>query len=85
MDINSAIITMKAYGELDDRVKKFSKSLEDVIIRPRFDLKVGTLPSIDIQGVSYAIPRAGYGLLIISEHSSDFNDPYRPHYQVPTL
>jgi len=58
MDIHSAIIIMKAYGELDDRVKKFSKSLEDVIIRPRFDLKVGLLTSIDIQGVSRAIPRA---------------------------
>jgi len=84
MDINSAIITMKAYGELDDRVKKFSKSLEDAIIRPRFDLKVGMLPSIDIQGVSRVIPRTGYGCLIVSEHSSDFNDPCRSHYQVPT-
>jgi hypothetical protein len=57
MDIDSAIITMKAYGELDDRVKKFSKSLEDVIIRPRFDLKLGALPSIDIQDVSRTISR----------------------------
>jgi hypothetical protein len=52
MNIDSAIITMKAYGELDDRIKQFSKSLEEVVIIPRIDLKVGALPSIDIQGVS---------------------------------
>ncbi len=52
MDINGAIITMKAYKELDNRIREFSNSLENVIIRPRFDLKVGTLSSIDIQGVS---------------------------------
>jgi hypothetical protein len=85
MDISSAIITMKAYGELDDRVKKFSRSLEDVIIRPRLDLKAGTLPSIAVQGVSLAISRLGYGWLIESEHSPDFNSPCRSHYKVPTL
>lgn len=56
MDIDSAIITMKAYGELDEQIKQFSRNLEDVIIRPRIDLNVGTLPSIDIQGVGHTIP-----------------------------
>ncbi len=85
MDIGSAIITMKAYGELDDRVKEFSKSLEDIIIRPRFELKVGILPSIKIEDVSFTIPRSGYGWLILSEYSPGFESPCRSHYQIPTL
>jgi len=83
MDIDSAIIIMKAYGELEDRVKKFSKSLEDIIIGPRFELTMGTLPSVDVQGVSSAILHSGYEWLISSEYSSGFQNPYRSHYKVP--
>jgi hypothetical protein len=60
MNIDSAIITMKAYGELDERVKIFLKSLEDIVIKPRFELREGTIPSINVQGVSYAITYSGY-------------------------
>jgi hypothetical protein len=84
MDIDSAIIIMKAYGELEDRVKKFSKSLEVIIIKPRFELTIGTLPSVDVQGVSSTILRSRYEWLILSEYSSGFQNPCRSHYQVPT-
>jgi hypothetical protein len=55
MHIDSAITIMEAYGEVDDRVKEFGKTLEEIIIKPRFELKSGILPSISIQGVSCAI------------------------------
>jgi centromere/kinetochore protein ZW10 len=53
MDINNAIIIMKAYKELDDRIEQFSKGLEDAIITRRINLKLNSLPSIEIQGVSH--------------------------------
>jgi hypothetical protein len=58
MNIDSAVIIMNAYEELDDRIKQFSKSLVDVIIKPRIDLKVDMLPSIEIQGVGDPILRS---------------------------
>jgi hypothetical protein len=43
---------MRAYKELDDRIKHFSDQLEAVIIRPRIELKLGNLSSIEIRSVS---------------------------------
>ena len=53
MDINSAITIMKAYKELDDRIKQFADKLEAVIIKPRIELKLGNVSSIEIRGVSH--------------------------------
>jgi hypothetical protein len=51
MNLETAMTAMKAYKELDDRVSKFYKVLEESIIAPRIDLKDGGLVRIIIEGV----------------------------------
>jgi hypothetical protein len=60
LNIDDTIVIMLAYNELDQRVKEFYELLESIIIRPRFDLKAGSLSSIIIENVrnmsSYKVP-----------------------------
>ncbi|KAI6708496.1 hypothetical protein JHW43_008968 [Diplocarpon mali] len=47
-DINQAIIGLRAYKELDQAAKKLWEDLDEVILKPRTNLQVGSIPSIHV-------------------------------------
>jgi hypothetical protein len=53
MSIAEASITLEAYKEVDRVAKQLWEDLDDAILKPRTELRVGTLPKIQIEGVSY--------------------------------
>jgi centromere/kinetochore protein ZW10 len=52
MDLDQAIIGLKAYKELDQAAKKLWEDLDDNILKPRTNLEAGSIPSIQVTGVS---------------------------------
>jgi hypothetical protein len=52
MTIAEASITLEAYKEIDKVAKQLWEDLDDAIIKPRTELRVGNLPKIQIEGVS---------------------------------
>ncbi|PBP21206.1 centromere kinetochore protein, partial [Diplocarpon rosae] len=54
-DINQAIIGLKAYKELDQASKKLWEDLDEVILKPRTDLQVRSIPSIHVAGDSLSL------------------------------
>ncbi|EKD13112.1 centromere kinetochore protein [Drepanopeziza brunnea f. sp. 'multigermtubi' MB_m1] len=58
MDIDQAIIGLKAYKELDQAAKKFWEDLDDVILKPRTNLSAGSIPSIQVTGNSLSLGAA---------------------------
>jgi hypothetical protein len=53
MSIAEASITLEAYKEVDRVAKQLWEDLDDAILKPRTELRVGTLPKIQIEEVSY--------------------------------
>lgn len=51
-DIDQAVIGLKAYKELDQAAKKLWEELDNVILKPRTNLLVGSIPGIQVEGVS---------------------------------
>ncbi|PBP25192.1 centromere kinetochore protein [Diplocarpon rosae] len=54
-DINQAIIGLKAYKELDQAAKKLWEDLDEVILKPRTDLQIRSIPSIHVAGDSLSL------------------------------
>ena len=52
MNISQAVIGLKAFKELDDAARKLWEDIDDVILKPRTNLQSGSIPTIQIQGVS---------------------------------
>ncbi len=50
--IDEAVIGLKAYKELDQAANKLWQALDDVILKPRTNLLVGSIPSIQVNEVS---------------------------------
>lgn len=54
--IDQAVIGLKAYKELDETAKQMWEDLDDIILRPRTDLRLASIPSVRISGVSTCMP-----------------------------
>jgi centromere/kinetochore protein ZW10 len=50
--LEQAVLGLKAYKELDNVAKLFSESLDSIILRPRTNLIVGSIPNIETTSVS---------------------------------
>ncbi|KAL2068605.1 hypothetical protein VTL71DRAFT_14942 [Oculimacula yallundae] len=53
--IGNAVIGLKSFKQLDDAAKKLWDDLDEVILRPRTNLQVGVLPSVQVQGHSLTL------------------------------
>lgn len=73
MNLDEALIGLKAYKEVDQRMALLWHSIDDAIVGPRTNLQSSTLPAIEIQDVStrkqtYARTRTHlYSLLYLSK------------------
>lgn len=61
MNLDEALIGLKAYKELDQRMALLWHDVDDAIVGPRTNLQSSTLPAIEIHDVSI-------GLQIDSQH-----------------
>lgn len=52
MSLSDAVIGLKAYKEVDQRMALLWHNVDEAIIKPRTDIKSPELPSITTDGVS---------------------------------
>jgi centromere/kinetochore protein ZW10 len=52
MTLEDAVIGLKAYKEVDQRMSQLWQGINEAILLPRMDITKDTLPSIHIQDVS---------------------------------
>jgi hypothetical protein len=52
MGLSDAVIGLKAYKELDKRMKQLWHDIDQAIIGPRMDITRQSLPGIQVKGVS---------------------------------
>lgn len=57
MGLSDAVIGLKAYKEVDQRMRQLWHDVDQAIVSPRMDITNGSLPAIRVQGVSLAIWR----------------------------
>ena len=55
MSLSDAVIGLKAYKEVDQRMALLWHSVDEAIIRPRTDIRTTELPCIITDGVSLSI------------------------------
>jgi centromere/kinetochore protein ZW10 len=56
MTLSDAVIGLKAYKEVDQRMAVFWHGLDEVLIRPRTDLERGDVPAIHVENVRHLDP-----------------------------
>lgn len=52
MSLENAVIGLRAYNEVDERMSRLWQDINKAILLPRMDISKETLPSIHIQDVS---------------------------------
>ena len=55
MSLSDAVIGLKAYKEIDQRMALLWHSVDEAIVRPRTDPGASELPNIVVDGVSLSI------------------------------
>jgi len=52
MSLSEATVALKAYKEVEKSMKQLWEDLDEAILKPRTELRVGPIPKIQIDGVS---------------------------------
>lgn len=60
MCLSDAVIGLKAYKEVDQRMRQLWHDVDQAIVSPRMDITNGSPPAIRVQGVSLVIWRYNY-------------------------
>lgn len=55
MNLDQAMVGLKAYNEVESAAKKLWDNLDNYILKPRTELRTGNLPSIQIEEVSLLV------------------------------
>jgi protein transport protein DSL1/ZW10 len=63
MSLSEATVALQAYKEVEKAMKQLWEDLDDAVLNPRTELRVGPLPQIQIDGVSYSQSVSGPPLM----------------------